>query len=133
MITYKKRRQYKYVLAEGYRHQTELRPGEPVEIASVLHLDADGLLTLRKGYAWDGPSGPTWDTRNFMRGSLVHDALYQLMREELLPRMYRDTADRLLRQTCQEDGMCPLCAWWVYQAVRLFGASCAASALQSAP
>jgi hypothetical protein len=133
MITYKKRRRYKYVLVEDYRHQTGLRPGAPVDIAPVLHLAADGLLTIQKGYAWDGPSGPTWDTRNFMRASLVHDALYQLMREERLPRMYRDTADQLLRQICLEDGMCSICAWWVYHAVRLFGASSAAAALHSAP
>ena len=45
----------------------------------------DGLLTIRKGYAWDGPSGPTWDTRSAMRGSCAHDAIYQLIRAGLLP------------------------------------------------
>lgn len=70
----------------------------------------------------DGPSGPTFDTLTFMRGSLVHDALYQLMREGGLDRqMYREAADITLRQICLEDGMNPIRAWWVYQGVRLFG------------
>ena len=75
-----------------------------------------------KGYAWDCPSGPTLDTRNFMRGSLVHDALYQLMRESLLDHtIHREPADRILQSLCREDGMTALRAWWVYQGVRLFG------------
>ena len=74
---------------------------------------------MKKGYAWDGPSGPTIDTRNFMRGSLVHDALYQLMREEHLDKeTYRKPADQLLRDMCREDGMWSIRAWWVYLAVR---------------
>ena len=62
------------------------------------------------GYGRDGPSGPTLDTRDFIRGSLVHDALYQLMREGLLDHSIH-----------REDGMTALRAWWVYQGVRLFG------------
>ena len=47
-------------------------------------LNTKGHLIIKRSYAWDGPSGPTIDTKNFMRGSLVHDALYQLMRHEHL-------------------------------------------------
>lgn len=84
-------------------------------------LDLTGLLTLKAGYAWDGPSGPTVDTPSFMRGSLVHDALNQLMREEHLPaKTYRKTADEILREMCVEDGMWPVRAFWVYHAVRRF-------------
>jgi hypothetical protein len=57
-----------------------------------------------------------------MRGSLVHDALYQLMRERYLDEdTYRDRSDRLLQKICKEDGMSMLRAWWVYQGVHLFG------------
>jgi len=53
-----------------------------------LKLDGDGQFEFSKGYAWDGPSGSTVDTLNFMRGSLVHDALYQLIRmEKILPQL----------------------------------------------
>jgi hypothetical protein len=57
-----------------------------------------------------------------MRGSLVHDALYQLMRERRLDEeTYREPADRLLQKMCKEDGMSAPRAWWVYQAVHFFG------------
>ncbi len=36
----------------------------------------DGVLTIRSGYAWDGPGGPAMDTPAAMYGSLSHDALY---------------------------------------------------------
>ena len=57
-----------------------------------------------------------------MRGSLVHDALYQLMREEYLPLERREYADSLLRQMCRTDGMNAMRAAVVYWGVRRFGA-----------
>ncbi len=133
MIFYKKRRRYKYTLFADYQHQTELHMNQPVKIGNVVSLETNGLLTIKKGYAWDGPSGPTIDTPNFMRGSLVHDALYQLMREERIAQDYRAYADMLLRKICLEDSMIPIRAWWVYKAVRLCGASNAAPDLKKAP
>lgn len=133
MIIYKKRRHYKYTLFADYLHQTDLRITQPVGIPPVITLEVNGLLTIRKGYAWDGPSGPTIDTPNFMRGSLVHDVLYQLMREELIGQEHREYADTLLREICLEDGMSPIRAWLVYQGVRLGGASSAAPDLLRAP
>lgn len=121
-ISYKKG--YKYQLVEQYEVTITIRPEEDVSSPSgYITLTKDGLLTLSKGYAWDGPSGPTIDTRDFMRGSLVHDALYQLMRESLLDNdIYRDPADRLLQSMCKEDGMCHLRAWWVlYKGLRIGG------------
>jgi hypothetical protein len=81
-----------------------------------------GSLTVQRGYAWDGPSGPTIDTENFMRGSLFHDALYQLMRENRIGKQHRDAADKLLRKVCREDGMSRLRSKWVYLGVKWFGA-----------
>ena len=77
-------------------------------------------LLVKEGYAWDGASGPTLDTRTFMRGSLVHDCLYQLIREGLLLSVFRVDADKLLRDTCRADGMTRLRAWYVYRFVRWF-------------
>lgn len=111
---------YKYQLKAPCTVSLDLRPEAPVH-SDWIDLAGDGTLTLREGYAWDGPSGPTLDTLTFMRGSLVHDALYQLMREgHLDPARHRAAADRILRALCLEDGMNPLRAWWVYQGVRLF-------------
>jgi Protein of unknown function (DUF1353) len=118
-ISYKKG--YKYQLVEEYSTDIPIKPDENI-ISDYINLSSDGKLVIKKGYAWDGPSGPTWDTLNFMRGSLVHDALYQLMRAEKLDKdKYREPADRLLQKMCKEDGMSSIRAWVVYQGVRLGG------------
>ena len=80
MIQYKKRRKYKYNLHSVCTYHTGIKV-EKEHKSAFIEIGTDGLLTIRKGYAWDGPSGPTIDTKDFMRGSLVHDALYQLLRE----------------------------------------------------
>lgn len=118
---------YKYQLAELYAVQIGIMPPENIE-HDFIHLNKNGVINIKQGYAWDGPSGPTIDTKNFMRGSLIHDALYQLMREGLLPESRRELADDELRHICREDGMSWLRAWWVYKAVRAFGSSSAAVA-----
>ena len=124
MILYKAG--YKYQLAADYTIQTDIKPDEFARTPR-LRLDTDGELYILEGYAWDGPSGPTIDTKNFMRGSLVHDALYQLMRQgHISPENWRKPADDLLIKICREDGMSALRAWWVYQGVR-FGGGPAAS------
>jgi len=118
-ISYKKG--YKYQIVEPYATDIPIKPDRDID-TDYIALTAAGRLTIKKGYAWDGPSGPTIDTLNFMRGSLVHDALYQLMREKHLDKVtHRKTADELLRKMCKEDGMSSIRAWWVYVAVRKFG------------
>ena len=112
---------YKYQLKQEYRLTIPIRPTAPIR-SDFIELSAEGLLVIKKGYAWDGPSGPTIDTATFMRGSLVHDALYQLMREGRLDHdRHRGAADQLLHDICIEDGMWPLRAWWVLKAVVWFG------------
>lgn len=97
------------------------RRGHEID-TDFIWLGDGSLLILRKGYAWDGPSGPAIDTRNFMRGSLIHDALYQLIREGHLDKnVYRILADKALYQTCRNDGMSWLRANIVYYSVRVFG------------
>jgi len=112
---------YKYQLKKTCTVRISILPRRPIR-TDYISLKTTGELTLKKGYAWDGPSGPTFDTPSFMRGSLIHDALYQLMREKRLDHdSYREVADRTLRSICREDGMCAIRALWVYYAVRLFG------------
>ena len=122
-ITY--RDGYKYQLVASAVFDVGIYPNKLIK-TRFIELNPRGKLVIRAGYAWDGPSGPTIDTRNFMRGSLVHDALYQLMRAKLLDeQLHRDTADKLLRKMCRKDGMSAIRAWWVYQAVKIFGKSSA--------
>jgi hypothetical protein len=112
---------FKYQLHEDYNIDLAFHPPADIRTEYICFY-ANGRLWIREGYAWDGPSGPTVDTANFMRGSLVHDALYQLMRENHLDHdLYREVADSTLRTLCLEDGMCTARAWWVYQGVRWGG------------
>lgn len=112
---------YKYQLAQDYRVITGVHPRTPI-FTSFVNLYADGLLEIKAGYAWDGPSGPTIDTKNFMRGSLVHDALYGLMADgHLDPDIWRPVADCELSRLCLEDGMSAIRAQWVYLGVRIGG------------
>lgn len=76
-----------------------------------------------KNYAWDGPSGPTIDTKNSMRAALIHDILYQAIREKELPKKCRAKADKLFLELLKEDGMFCIRRWIWYLSVRAFGAS----------
>ena len=125
-IKYRRIEGYKYQLMERYVHDTQWALPNGLETGGRwVVLSKTGRLTLKKGYAWDGPSGPTIDTKNFMRGSLVHDGLYQLIREKLLPGNKRKPADVLLWLICLEDGMSRTRADYVYHAVRVFGGGAA--------
>lgn len=118
-ISYKKG--YRYQLTETYQTNIDIIPDGDVD-TPYIKLTTDGHMTIEAGYAWDGPSGPTIDTLNFMRGSLVHDALYQLMRNsDLDSKRDKNPADRLLQKMCKIDGMKTARAWWVYQGLKLAG------------
>jgi len=116
----------------GYKYQTVIDcsmwiaifPKEDIS-THFLTLTQNGLLKINHGYAWNGPSGPTWDTLTFMRGSLVHDAIYQLLRMGLLDSRWRLEGDQELRRICLEDGMWSFRAWYVYHSVRAFASGSA--------
>jgi len=106
---------YKWHLDEAIARQVDI-PGEVEhEFYSLDH----GILMAKNGYEWDGASGPAIDTANFMRGSCLHDLLYQLMREGVIDRKYRKRCDQIMREICLEDGMSKIRAWWVYSGVRI--------------
>ena len=63
-----------------------------------------GRLIIRAGYAWDGASGVP-DGSDVMVPSLVHDAMYQLLREGALPPYLRMQADHWFGDMCHERGM----------------------------
>lgn len=112
----KYRKGYKYQLAEDFRIKIDIFSHEVIK-TDFIEIQPGGVLFIKNGYAWDGPSGPTIDTKDFMRGSLVHDALYQLMRMELLDPSWKSYADDLLKKVCLEDGMFALRAYYVYVGV----------------
>jgi hypothetical protein len=110
---------YKYQLAEGERVQTAIRPPQDI-VCEFLALSRDGVLYISPGYAWDGATCFP-DFKSIMRGSLIHDALYQLLRSGDLPPHWKDSADEELRIACIQDGMWKWLANSVYAAVQRFG------------
>lgn len=134
MILYKKG--YKYQLYKTFRCWVDIKADEDIE-TYFISLTTEGLLTIRRGYAWDGPSGPTkfimmllelipligeWLAQKFIEkfltGSLIHDALYQLLRERKLSKECRVLADKELVKYCKKAGMSWPRRLWVYQGVR---------------
>ena len=111
---------YRYTLTEEYLHPTRIARYRIAQNDFIV-LQTDGVLEIKEGYSWDGASGPAVDTTSIIRAALIHDALYQLIREGLLEKKHRKAADKILQQVSRQDGMSAIRAWWVYWAVRLFG------------
>lgn len=113
---------YKYQLAKDYNHAL---PAEfkAYTINTRFFTFSGGVLAIYAGYAWDGASGPTWDSKCSMRASLIHDCLYQAMRMGFIAASRRDAADQEFHRICLEDGMLKPRAWLWYQAVSRFGAA----------
>jgi hypothetical protein len=114
---YQVRNDYIFALPEYFPKSTEYEGG----FLTV----KDGYCTIHNGYAGDGPSGPTIDTKSFMRGAWQHDAIYQLIRLGVFAPEYRDAADRQLEATCIEDKMWRIRAKLVYYGLKYGGAKAA--------
>ncbi len=84
---------------------------------------ANGNLTINVGYAWDGATGPVIDTKNTLIASLVHDALYQAMRLNLIPNgeATRKLADKTFYSILKDNNVFILRRSIWYLAVRMFG------------
>ena len=128
-IYYKKG--FKYQLAETYRVEIRIKPLIDIK-TEYIDLSTSGMLFVRKGYAFDGASGPTIDDffgTNSTRAALVHDSLYDLFRHEKLNReKYRIIADQIFRDMLREDGMSRPRSWYYYKGVRTFGGKAASRA-----
>ena len=110
---------YRYIVHETIAFITPIRTGEDI-ITQYVALNGAGVLAISKGFAWDGASGPTIDTRNSMRASLAHDALYALIRLEKLDHKWKAMIDKLFYDLLLEDGMCRVRATIWYWAVSRF-------------
>ncbi len=107
-----------YRLLRDYTTHTRIK-GTVISGGGFLEL-CDGDLLIRAGFPCDGPSGPTVDTKSFMRAAFGHDAKYSLMREGLIPQSSRIIADREMRIDNEKDGMGAIRCFYTYWAVRLF-------------
>ncbi len=117
---------YKYRVAEDYTINLErwgINPSIDI-LGPGISLKVGGDFTLHKGWLSDGPSGPTIDHPSFMRGALLHDGGYELIRLGLIDPSWRERFDHMLKGICVESGMCEEEAETVFLAVRAFGGSC---------
>jgi hypothetical protein len=112
---------YKYQLAEPMAFMTGIT-GYSFD-AEFIEMTPEGQLTILTGYMWDGASGPTIDSECSMRASLLHDALFQLIRLNLLPLKIKPIADKLFHDILIHDGMAPIRAMFWYEAIQHFSAS----------
>lgn len=104
---------WKYRIEEDALFQTYIEPKEDIDTEYV-SLNIDGLLTVKRGFCFDGPSGEiklfgiisidlTRDTKKFMRGACVHDALAYLMRQEKLEvKWYHEMNQEFLKILLQD-------------------------------
>jgi len=97
--------------------------GDEKKLDDLVVLKGNGTLIIKKGYFWDGCSGPTIDTDTNQRGGLVHDSIYQLMHYKLIKKNYknRSLTDELFYQLLIKDGMTPFRAKYFWCGVRGFG------------
>jgi hypothetical protein len=85
--------------------QTPIRGVKIVD--RFFRLDEDGMLWIFAGFAWNGASGPTFDTASSMGPSAVHDIFCICMRDGRLDyAVWQDIVNDFFRQQCLEDGMC---------------------------
>lgn len=122
-LTYRELDDYKYQVLISFLIRTDIT-GIDIDTAIMeyLGLDSSGLLYIKSGYAWNGSN---WSSdKHAMIASLVHDALYQLMRLGLLNRtVFRKPADALYRDLCIAEGMSKFEAAIRYRGLRWFGKS----------
>ncbi len=109
---------YKYVVMADHWFRTRIK-GHRVS-TPYIELYEDGRCLVRKGYGWDGCSGPTFDDDTNMVPGLHHDIKYQLLRLGLIPKGCRIIADQELREECLERGMWRIRAWYYFEGVDHF-------------
>lgn len=131
-MKYLRRRRWKYRLFETEAYATDIKPAAHIS-TEFIDMTVTGIVTVKAGYVWDGASGPTFDTKNTFTASLIHDALYQLMREGLLDRKWRKRADKILYEILRSRGMWKFRAKLWYRAVRASAGPAAESDVLTAP
>ena len=115
-------RRIKGQLPHAYERQLEsLRPKQDISFMRI-SLSKSGVLTIGAGYVWDFAYG-AFDTKTIIEGSLVHDALCELIHNDLLSYHQWKNAAEEMRAVCVEAGMWKLRAAYVARAIKIAGPS----------
>lgn len=109
---------YKFTTTEQIKVQTDILGN--IVSHKYFTLDVHGLLTINKGYSFDGMSFYYNDKTTYF-ASLYHDCLYQIIRLELINSKYKSNADKLLLKTLLDNNHPKLNSIIVYFAVIIFG------------
>lgn len=97
----------KYTISKSVHYQLrKIQPIAPIR-TRFYSLTMNGLLVVKAGYAYDGPSGPTIDTPSTMFCALVHDVMYEMFRKEQLSLDWRGEADEELSEIGKACGANP--------------------------
>lgn len=95
---------FKYQMVDSFHVDIDIHP--PVAIRTdFATLSTHGLLILKKGCASDGPSGPTIDTPETIKGAFVHDELCKMIRYGLLDRSFKEQVDAAAYKVWIASGM----------------------------
>jgi len=124
-IKFNTNKKYRHLLSNDFELDLRQRFKQESRFKEFVSLTKEGILFISMGYAWDGVSAPLIDIdscRN-LRASIVHDALYQLMRndQEFETRENKKIADRIFRELCIQDGVKKSTAWIYWAAVSFLG------------
>ena len=79
------------------------------------------VMIFKRGYGWDGPSGPAYDNPETIIPSAVHDAFYGHFLEYGCTRRERCLADKEYRSMLVAYGYPRWRAWVHYAALRVAG------------
>lgn len=112
---------YKYQLVEDFEYVLPIWfPAMNLELNSEFIDIKQNVLLIKSGYAWDGASCIP-DIKNKV-AALVHDALYQLIRQELLNKeKAKKSADILFMYMCRDEGTPKWISQIYYKSLEKFG------------
>lgn len=88
---------YKYEVAKDWLRVTFIKGYEKQLVGRdgtiFASLDNEGVLHIRRGYLSDGTSFALLNTKNSLRGAILHDTLCQFVREGMLPESLGEQID----------------------------------------
>ena len=111
---------YKYQLRRNAVAESKIRLDKLIN-HEYFAISVDGVILVRRGYAWDGASFIAVDDPGTIYASVFHDAGYQALRLKLLDEVWREELDLMYEALCKEGGVNRIRAKAHYVALRIGG------------